>query len=109
MGIAGEASAQIEIASAHKVGIYWSNILSCENQILCIIQNKNYQLKWLSKPEITERWLYQINKRPNMDKEGTREDMSSRATKADTILDTWRGLLENEDRLPANYLWIRRF
>ncbi|KAG1859325.1 hypothetical protein DFJ58DRAFT_715721 [Suillus subalutaceus] len=63
--------------------------------------------KYHSDTEIINRWIHAINMRLKFDQlltDSTR--YGKKAIKIDTVLQTWSGLLKNEDSLPDN--WIRQ-
>ncbi|KZV97499.1 hypothetical protein EXIGLDRAFT_607905, partial [Exidia glandulosa HHB12029] len=61
----------------------------------------------LSQAEIANRWQAIINMRISTDRLLTHKSRHKRgALGTQTVLHTWRGLLENEESLPKD--WIRR-
>ncbi|KAG1853775.1 hypothetical protein C8R48DRAFT_749589 [Suillus tomentosus] len=62
--------------------------------------------KYHSENEIYNKWMHAINMRLKFDRLLT-DSMryGKRASKIDTVLKTWSGLLKDEDNLPDN--WIR--
>lgn len=67
------------------------------------IQHNGDQTKSHTDGEITNRWLYIINNRLTMDKLMTSHKYKTRALNKNLVLNTWSGLLQNEDWLPDDW------
>ena len=60
--------------------------------------------EWPENPEIQNRWLATINSWLLLDRSSTSQHYGKKATKQKTVLETWKNLLKDEDKLPKNWL-----
>ncbi|KDQ33712.1 hypothetical protein PLEOSDRAFT_1031451 [Pleurotus ostreatus PC15] len=72
--------------------------LRCER----VIQNGNTPY---STQEVNNRWLTMINNRLELDRDMTDENLGKRKVRVKAVLETWKGALREENRLPRN--WIK--
>ncbi|KZV81336.1 hypothetical protein EXIGLDRAFT_755641 [Exidia glandulosa HHB12029] len=97
---AGKARA-FQIVVSESAFLIWK--IRCERRI----QHEDDAAWTLSQTEIINRWQAVINMRISTDRLLTHKSRHKRgALGTQTVLHTWRGLLENEESLPQD--WIRR-
>ncbi|KZV91930.1 hypothetical protein EXIGLDRAFT_615077 [Exidia glandulosa HHB12029] len=97
---AGKARA-FRIVVSESAFLIWK--IRCERRI----QHEDDADWTLSQTEIINRWQAVINMRISIDRLLTHKSRHKRgALGTQTVLHTWRGLLENEESLPQD--WIRR-
>lgn len=59
--------------------------------------------KWPESTEIRNAWLYAINRRLRLDVILTHAKWGEKALKRKTVIQTWRGLLQDESNLPKDW------
>lgn len=79
---------------SESVYLIWK--LRCER----VIQKENTPF---SIQEVSSRWITTINARLDLDREMTNEGLGKRRLKTKIVLSTWRGTLNDEDKLPKNW------
>ncbi|KAF9458021.1 hypothetical protein BDZ94DRAFT_1271767, partial [Collybia nuda] len=72
-----------------------------------VFQNDNLQNTSHTKRELENKWFQCINTRLKLDKLQTnRSKFGKKAIKETLVLDTWEGILKDEENLPKD--WIRQ-
>ncbi|KJA22319.1 hypothetical protein HYPSUDRAFT_186477 [Hypholoma sublateritium FD-334 SS-4] len=84
--------------------LYLIWIIRCE----WIIENMGDPDKILSEQEITRKWMHRINRRLRLDQiMSTKQQYKWKKVSRKLVLETWQGVLNNEENLPTDWTQIR--
>ncbi|KIY44595.1 hypothetical protein FISHEDRAFT_51116, partial [Fistulina hepatica ATCC 64428] len=89
----------LKIIVALSAYLIW--IIRCERRI----EFQDDKEKWKTNNQIRNLWVFAVNERLSIDRMATnRNKFGKAAVKKKVVLDTWSGVLLNEDTLPDDWI-----